>query len=35
MDYKDYSKNVYDGKAYLDVGDWKEEDEEDEEDEEE
>lgn len=35
MDYKDYRKNVYDGKAYLDVGDWKEEDEEDEEDEEE
>ena len=31
MDYKDYRKNVYDGKAYLDVGDWKEEDEEDEE----
>ena len=35
MDYTDYRKNVYDGKAYLDVGDWKEEDEEDEEDEEE
>lgn len=34
MDYTDYRKNVYDGKAYLDVGDWKE-DEEDEEDEEE
>ena len=32
MDYTDYRKNVYDGKAYLDVGDWKEEDEEDEED---
>lgn len=31
MDYKDYRKNVYDGKAYLDVGDWKEEDEEDDE----
>ena len=31
MDYKNYRKNVYDGKAYLDVGDWKEEDEEDEE----
>lgn len=31
MDYKDYRKNVYDGKAYLDVGDWKEEDEEEEE----
>lgn len=28
MDYKNYRKNVYDGKAYLDVGDWKEEDEE-------
>lgn len=35
MDYTDYRKNVYDGKAYLDVGDWKEEDEEDGEDEEE
>ena len=36
MDYNDYRKNVYDGKAYLDVGDWKEEDEEeDEEDDEE
>ena len=33
MDYKDYRKNVYDGKAYLDVGDWKEEDEEDDEEE--
>ena len=31
MDYKDYRKNVYDGKAYLDVGDWKEEEEEEEE----
>lgn len=31
MDYKDYRKNIYDGKAYLDVGDWKEEDEEEEE----
>lgn len=30
MDYKDYRKNVYDGKAYLDVGDWKEEEEEEE-----
>ena len=28
MGYKDYRKNVYDGKAYLDVGDWKEEEEE-------
>lgn len=33
MDYNDYRKNVYDGKAYLDVGDWKEEDEEDDEEE--
>lgn len=30
MDYKDYRKNVYDGKAYLDVGDWKEDDDEEE-----
>lgn len=33
MDYNDYRKNVYDGKVYLDVGDWKEEDEEDDEEE--
>lgn len=33
MDYNDYRKNVYDGKAYLDVGDWKVEDEEDDEEE--
>ena len=30
MDYKDYRKNIYDGKAYLNVGDWKEEEEEEE-----
>lgn len=34
MDYKDYRKNIYDGKAYLNVGDWKEEEEEEEEEEE-